>query len=121
VEYINSESCWNDLKKTGKELIYISSQRYLDDEIVEKKKEKLIQDEEESIEVPCSYVGLIYGQPYAIIMDKHHTMAAAKELGLAIDYVVDDDDSNLIGDELLQARWMDSDYYDIRTGITVDF
>ncbi len=94
---------------------YISSQRYLDPEIVETKKAEL--DGVSSVSIPCSYVGIINGIEYAMVADKHHTLAAARELGLHINYDVKADSEQLEGDALLEARYIDSNYYDIETGI----
>jgi hypothetical protein len=94
---------------------YISSQRYLDPEIVEAKKVELA--DVSSVSIPCSYVGTINGTEYAMIADKHHTLAAARELGLEISFKVNTDPEQLEGDALLEARYIDSSYYDIETGI----
>lgn len=94
---------------------YLSSQRYLDEATVESKKEEINGLVE--IVIPCSYVGIIDGTEYAIVVDKHHTMAAAKELGIKIVFDVKEDSENLTGDALLEARFIDSPYYDIETGI----
>ena len=96
---------------------YISSQRFLDDHIVEEKKAALAGIE--SVTIPCSYVGIIDGIEYAMVVDKHHTMAAAKLLGIPVFFKVGHDSENLIGDDLLVARYIDSDYYDIETGHNV--
>jgi hypothetical protein len=93
---------------------YISSQRYLDPEIVEAKKGAL--DGESSVSIPCSYVGMINGTEYAMVADKHHTLAAARELGLEISFEVAADPEQLEGEALLEARYIDSSYYDIETG-----
>jgi hypothetical protein len=93
---------------------YISSQRYLDPKTIEAKKTELAGAS--SVSIPCSYVGTIDGTEYAMVADKHHTLAAARELGLKIDYEVKADPEQLEGEALLEARYMDSSYYDIETG-----
>lgn len=100
-----------------KETRILSSQRYLDREIVAKKKRQLKKADTDFVDVPCSEVGEIDGINYAIVVDKHHTMAAAKELGIEIRFVIGDDSEKLKGDDLLQARYIDSPYYDVETGI----
>lgn len=95
-------------------MTYLSSQRYMNEAVVESKKSELYGCE--SISIPCSYVGFIDGEEYAIVVDKHHTLAAARELGIKVQFVVDPDSENLEGEELLSARWIDSPYYDIETG-----
>ncbi|MFA5911833.1 MAG: hypothetical protein WC815_23885 [Vicinamibacterales bacterium] len=94
---------------------YISSQRYLDPETVETKKAEL--EDVESVSIPCSYVGIINGVEYAMVADKHHTLAAARELGLEIEFDVSPDPEYLEGEALLEARYIDSSYYNIETGI----
>lgn len=94
---------------------YISSQRYLDQETVNAKKAEI--EGLESVVVPCSYVGTINGIEYAMVVDKHHTMAAAKELGIEVVYDVKADPENLEGEDLLEARFIDSAYYDVETGV----
>ena len=95
-------------------MTYISSQRYLDPEIVETKKAEL--DGESSVSIPCAYVGTINGTEYAMVADKHHTLAAARELNLKITCEIKADPEQLDGDALLAARYIDSGYYDIETG-----
>lgn len=94
-------------------MTYISSQHYIDSETVERKMQEL--QGAEYVEIPCSYVGEIDGVEYAIQVDGHHTLAAARELDLEIRFVVDDDSEGLTGEELLNARWMDGDWYDVVT------
>lgn len=94
-------------------MTYISSQHYIDPEIVEAKMEEL--KGVERVEIPCSYVGWIDGVEYAMQADGHHALAAARELGLEIVFVVDDDCEGLTGEDLLDARWMDGDWYDVET------
>lgn len=92
---------------------YISSQHYIDAEIVEAKKAELEGVTE--VVIPCTYVGLIDGVEYAMQNDKHHTLAAARELGIPVVFDVEDDPDGLTGEELLEARYNDGDYYDVET------
>lgn len=94
-------------------MTYISSQHYIDWAIVEDKIAEL--EGTERVEIPCSYVGEIDGVEYAMQNDSHHTLAAARELGLEVVYVVDDDCEGLTGEALLDARWMDGDWYNVET------
>ena len=89
----------------------ISSQHYIDWDIVETKMDELQGMTE--VEIPCYYVGEIDGEEYAMQADGHHTLMAARELGIEVRYVVDDDPEGLTGEELLDARWMDGDWYDV--------
>jgi len=93
----------------------LSSQRYLNELTVEEKKLEL--SGADSVSIPCSYVGIIDGEEYAIIADGHHTLSAAKELGIKAIYNIQDDPERLRGDELLEARYIDSAYYNVETGI----
>lgn len=92
---------------------YISSQHYIDSEIVEAKKAELEGVTE--VVIPCTYVGIIDGVEYAMQNDKHHTLAAARELGIPVVFDVEDDSEGLTGEELLEARYNDGDYYDVET------
>lgn len=92
---------------------YISSQHYIDAEIVEAKKAELEGVTE--VVIPCTYVGLIDGVEYAMQNDKHHTLAAARELGIPVVFDVEDDPEGLTGEELLETRYNDGDYYDVET------
>lgn len=89
----------------------ISSQHYIDWSIVERKMEEL--NGSEKVMIPCAYIGEIYGEEYAIQMDGHHTMAAARKLGIQIEYEIGEDPEGLMGDNALEARYMDGDYYDV--------
>ena len=91
----------------------ISSQHYIDWDIVESKIESLANVEK--VIIPCSYVGFIDGEEYAMQIDGHHTLAAAKELGLEIEYSIEDDVEGLTGNDLLDARYMDGDWYAVET------
>ena len=93
----------------------ISSQRYLNEDVVEQKKEELKESGVESVDIPVTYVGDIDGTHYSIVRDGHHTMAAAKELGININFVQQDDSEGLTGNDLLEQRYIDSNYYDIAT------
>lgn len=51
----------------------------------------------------------------AIQADGHHTMAAARELGIEIRFVFSADPEGLSGEVALDARWNDGDWYDVET------
>lgn len=91
----------------------ISSQHYIDWEIVERKMEEI--EGTDKVTIPCSYVGFIDGEEYAMQNDKHHTLAAARELGIEIEFIVEDDSEGLTGEDLLNARYNDGDWYDVET------
>ena len=92
---------------------YISSQHYINDEIVEAKIEELAAQNVEEVIISCSYVGFIDGVEYAMQNDKHHTLAAARALGIRYTFEVREDAEGLTGEALLDARWNDDDYYDV--------
>ena len=96
----------------------ISSQRYLNDEVVAKK----IANED--FEVTVSPAFIFEGKEYCVVLDGHHSLAAAKEAGVAPIYVEansqDDDRVCLLerGDieDFLEVTYMDSDWHDVETG-----
>lgn len=94
-------------------MTYISSQHYIDAEIVEAKKAELEGLTE--VVIPCTYVGIVDGVEYAMQNDKHHTLAAARELGIPVVFDVEDDSEGLTGEELLEVRYNDGDYYNVET------
>lgn len=89
----------------------ISSQHFLDWDIVEKKMEEL--KSLDSIEIPCCEIGEIDNEEYAVQTDGHHTLAAARELKIRIDFVFSEDPEGLTGERYLEAHWMDGDWYDV--------
>ena len=92
---------------------YISSQHFLDEAVVKEKMTQLKESNVESVEIPCTYVGFIDGEEYSIVVDHHYTLAAARALGINAAFVVDDDPEGLTNEAVLEARWIDGDYYDI--------
>ena len=94
-------------------MTYISSQHYIDAEIVEEKKAELEGVTE--VVIPCTYVGVIDGVEYAMQNDKHHTLAAARELGIPVVFDVEDDAEGLTGEALREVRYNDGDYYNVET------
>lgn len=92
----------------------ITSQSFRDDEIVERKKQELIESGTKEVILP---VVNIYMDDLYILVDGHHTFTAARELGLKISfeevedettYYQDVEDRNT--DAILEAHYMDSDY-----------
>lgn len=96
----------------------ISSQQFIDPEIVEEKMEAISGLEE--VVIPCYYIGEIDGVEYAMQADGHHTLAAAKELGIPYSFDISDDPEGLSGEEMLTVRWMDGDWYDVETSDLVN-
>lgn len=93
----------------------ISSQHDLVWDIVERKMDELTASGATSVTVPCWYIGEIDGVQYAIQSDGHHTLQAARDLGIAVEYQMDDDPEGLSGEDALEARWMDGDWYYVET------
>lgn len=98
----------------------ISSQKFLDYEIVEKKINELKKSNITGIVVPVvnAYFRDLAGNELYILADKHHTMAAAKQLGLEIVFHEIDDEMSYYkyieqknGEAILQAWYMDSNWY----------
>lgn len=90
----------------------ISSQHFLDWEKVEEKMQQI--KGAEAVEIPCCEIGEIDGVDYAVQVDGHHTLAAAQELGIPVEFVFENDPEGLAGDDYLQAHYMDGDWYDVQ-------
>lgn len=89
----------------------ISSQHYINWTKVEEKMNGIAGME--SVEIPCCEIGEIDGVEYAVQVDGHHTLAAARELGIPVEFIFDEDPEGLTGEGYLQAHWMDGDWYDV--------
>lgn len=95
----------------------ISSQHFLDDEIVQSKVDAA------DFVVTLSPAFEVDGVVVQVVLDGHHSFAAAQRVGVAPEYEVatvqTNDAINLIeADPLtfLEAVWVDGDYYDVITG-----
>ena len=98
--------------------IVISSQRHKDDAIVEAKRAVL------DYTVTIGKAIEIDGETYRVLIDGHHSLAAACADGVApmmVDASVSECDREAIDDvdDYLESHWIDSDWYDIETGETV--
>ncbi len=91
----------------------ISSQHHIDWNIVEHKMEEL--SGQAFVEIPCYEIGEIDGEEYAIQADGHHTMTAARELGIEVRFSFSPDPESLTGEAALDARWNDGDWYNVET------
>lgn len=99
----------------------ISSQRFIDDETVEAKREAY------DYVVTVSPNFEIDGVLMQAVIDGHHSLAAARADGVEPEYVVataqEDDRVALIItgriDDYLEVCYMDSDWYDVETGHAV--
>ena len=91
----------------------ISSQHYIDWNIVEQKMDEIAGNE--FVEIPCYEIGKVDGEEFAIQADRHHTMAAARELEIEIRYVFSPEPEGLLGESALESHWNDGDWYDVET------
>ena len=98
----------------------ISSQRYIDDETVAKK----IDAADYVVFVSPEFE--VDDMTVQVVLDGHHSLAAAKIAGVEPEYrVMTAMDHDAIGIEqedpeaFLEITYMDSDYYDIDTGATL--
>lgn len=97
--------------------MFISSQRYLDDETVQVKREA------RDYVVTVSPEFEIDGVVMQAVIDGHHSLAAAEADGVEPEFVVatiqNDDRIALLEssiDDYLEVCYMDSDWYDVATG-----
>lgn len=100
--------------------MFISSQRYLDDETVQAKREA------RDYVVTVSPEFEIDGVVMQVVIDGHHSLAAAEADGVEPEFVVatirNDDRIALLDssiDDYLEVCYMDSDWYDVATGAGV--
>lgn len=91
----------------------ISSQHFINWEIVETKMEEI--KGMDKVVIPCTYVGFINGIEYAMQNDNHHTLAATRELGIEIEFNITNDSEDLEGETLLEQRYNDGDWYNVET------
>lgn len=99
----------------------ISSQRFLDDAVVESKRGAT------TYIVKVSPAFEIEGETLRVVLDGHHTLEAAKLDGVEPEYVEqsprENDTISVLNDgrvdDFLAMHRMDSDFYDVETGIDV--
>ena len=101
------------------QMILISSQKYNNQEIVDAK----IAAGDFTVTLSASFE--LDGVEYAIVLDGHHRMEAARQMGVEPVYHTDtkSEISVLIQDgeieAALEAAWLDSDWYDIESLLPV--
>ena len=98
----------------------ISSQKYLDYSIVDDKAAQI----HGLVTLPVVFAGELDGEKLYILIDGHHTLAAAREIGaeIAFDEISQNKagwDTRLTLDEQLEAQVLDSDWYYIDNGSLV--
>ena len=95
----------------------ISSQKYLDQEIVDKKIEK--KDFVVTLATISNDTDI-----YQVVIDGHHSLEAAKQAGIdpffkEADYNYQEEVECIGFDNWLEQHYIDSDWYDINTGRNV--
>lgn len=93
----------------------ISSQHYINYDIVDAKEKAMAEAGIRSVLIPCHYAGEIDGEAYGVQADGHHTLAAARRLGIEIIYEVIDHPEGVTGETLLDISYMDGDWYNVET------
>lgn len=88
----------------------ISSQQYLDWDMVEAKTAELQGGTELVLGVWATGLVDCDGQPVYLLFDGHHRFAAAQELELPVRFELVDQPEGLTGEDLLAQNWMDSDW-----------
>lgn len=96
-------------------MMIVSSQHFLDWNIVEEKERELISSGASEVVIPCWSIGECDGIEMAIQADGHHALAAARDLDLSIRFEISDDPEKLTGLNALDARWIDGDWYNVET------
>jgi hypothetical protein len=95
--------------------VVMSSQRFLDDEIVEEKKDEIIAEGIQEITCPVTKAHLqdLEGNELYILTDKHHTLAAARELNLPIIFeeVENDFTESTDGEEICAEYFMGDSWF----------
>ena len=96
-------------------MMIVSSQHYLNWNIVEEKIRQLMDEGATEVVIPCWNIGECDGIEMAIQSDKHHTLAAARNLGLNIRFELIDEPEGMSGLAALDARYADGDWYNVET------
>ncbi len=98
----------------------ISSQRYLDDNIVYNYIEQFTNETPKSITVPCYRVyKIVDGKELYALADGHHRHEAALTLGIPVEYDLGIHPDRIVRDNLLEQCWIDDNWYYLDTGISV--
>jgi hypothetical protein len=99
----------------------ISSQRFLNYDIVEEKATEL--EGATVVLLPVYEVEMEDGEGNAlyILADGHHRREAANDLGIAVEYEIVRHQDDLTGEQLLENSWIDSDWYYVESGRPVSW
>ena len=95
--------------------VVMSSQGFLDDEIVEEKKDEIIAEGIQEITCPVTKAHLqdLEGNELYILTDKHHTLAAARELNIPVKFeeVENDFTESTDGEEICAEYFMGDNWF----------
>jgi len=92
----------------------ISSQDYINYDIVEEKIAQL--DGQAFVTLPIVDTEMDWdGERLFVLIDGHHRLEAAKEMGIEVRFEEVKDPEGLTGDNLLEQRWIDTDWYYVET------
>ena len=103
------------MKHEWKNVRVISSQEYIDEEIVAEKSAA------RDYTVTLGRIIDVYGVKCRVLIDGHHSLAAALADGVAPEYIIasvtDCDREGIIDlDDYLLSHWIDSDWHYVATG-----
>lgn len=94
----------------------ISSQRYINFDIVDQKIEEIKGLDFVTLPIIESKMTDLDGNDLYILIDGHHRKEAAEELGIEVRYEEVINDYIVTGEDLLGVCYMDSDWYYVETG-----
>lgn len=113
IEVIETETA--ETESTETEPTVMSSLRFLDDEIVEEKKEQLLANGVKSVICPITkaYLQDLDGNELYILTDKHHTLAAARELNIPVKFeeVENDFTESTDGEEICAEYYLGDNWF----------
>lgn len=99
-------------------MLVISSQRFLNEDIVEEKMEQLSGLTELTIGVVDIEMEED-GEALYLLFDKHHTYEACKRLGITVTFEEVENFFYIVGEDLLMQQHYGDDYYNVVTGIGI--
>lgn len=94
----------------------ISSQRYIDYDIVEEKMDEIKGLEYITLPILDAEMKDLDGNDLYILTDGHHRKEAAEELGIEVRYEEIANEHYVTGEDLLNDCYCDSDWYYIENG-----
>lgn len=94
----------------------ISSQRYIDYEIVDEKIKEIEGSTSITLPIIDAEMKDLNGEDLYILVNGHHRKEAAEELGIEVLYEEVDNEYGVTGDDLLLQCRIDSDWYYVESG-----